>query len=176
MCIKCTLKCWVCNSRNDLGCGDPFDNSSFPISDCDAEFNKRDNLIGIKATIVLDKYCVGKRRYIGLNFFIGNYCDGQEQCFSGVLIISYELSVGEWRWIRSCAFLGEPGIGGDERYCKRRTGTFDIYQEDCLCRGKDGCNAGNSWQPSIGLVGVLTTISSLTILKLMRPFTKLVIL
>lgn len=45
------IKCWVCNSRNDLGCGDPFDNSSFPISDCDAEFNRRENLIGIKATM-----------------------------------------------------------------------------------------------------------------------------
>ncbi|CAL8123598.1 unnamed protein product [Orchesella dallaii] len=137
------IKCWVCNSRNDLGCGDPFDNSSFPISDCDAEYDRRDNLKGIKATM----------------------------CRKIVQKVQ-----GEWRWIRSCAFLGEPGIGGDERYCKRRTGTFDIYQEDCLCRGKDGCNAGNSWQASIGVVGVLTSISLMTILKLLRPFTSLVIL
>jgi len=47
---------------------------------------------------------------------------------------------GIWRYIRSCGFLGEPGIGRDERYCRRRKGTNDIYIEDCLCRGKDGCN------------------------------------
>lgn len=45
------IKCWVCNSFNDLGCGDPFDNSSFPITDCDAELNKRANLQGVKATM-----------------------------------------------------------------------------------------------------------------------------
>jgi len=45
------IKCWVCNSFNDLGCGDPFDNSSFPITDCDAELNKRENLKGVPATM-----------------------------------------------------------------------------------------------------------------------------
>jgi len=101
------IKCWVCNSFNDLGCGDPFDNSSFPITDCEAEYNKRENLRGVKATM----------------------------CRKLVQKIN-----GKWRFIRGCAFLGEPGIGGDERFCRRYVGSYDLYTEDCLCRSKDGCN------------------------------------
>lgn len=41
---------------------------------------------------------------------------------------------GKWRFIRGCAFLGEPGIGGDERFCRRYLGSYDLYTEDCLCR------------------------------------------
>ncbi|XP_062546510.1 uncharacterized protein LOC134212548 [Armigeres subalbatus] len=48
---------------------------------------------------------------------------------------------GEWRYIRSCAFIGEPGIGGDERYCLMRSGTFNIFVEYCTCNSKDGCNS-----------------------------------
>jgi len=51
---------------------------------------------------------------------------------------------GEWRFVRGCAFLGEPGLGGDERYCVRRATGFNIYIEDCLCIGKDGCNGSDS--------------------------------
>ena len=51
---------------------------------------------------------------------------------------------GEWRYIRSCARLGEPGIGGDERYCLQRAGTFNIHVESCTCNSKDGCNSGYS--------------------------------
>ena len=50
---------------------------------------------------------------------------------------------GEWRYIRSCARLGEPGIGGDERYCLQRTGSFNIHVESCTCNSRDGCNSGN---------------------------------
>merc|ERR1711911_285345 len=51
---------------------------------------------------------------------------------------------GEWRYIRSCARLGEPGIGGDERYCLQRAGTFNIHVESCTCNSRDGCNSGIS--------------------------------
>ena len=51
-----------------------------------------------------------------------------------IIFIVVVLVEGQWRYVRSCAFLGEPGIGGDERYCQRRKGTDDIYIEDCLCR------------------------------------------
>merc|ERR1711963_435751 len=49
---------------------------------------------------------------------------------------------GNWRYIRSCAWLGEPGVGRDERYCIHRSGTYNIHVEYCTCRSKDGCNAG----------------------------------
>ncbi|XP_071442635.1 UPAR/Ly6 domain-containing protein crok [Hetaerina americana] len=47
---------------------------------------------------------------------------------------------GEWRYFRSCAYLGEPGIAGDERFCLMRTGTYNIFMEYCTCNSKDGCN------------------------------------
>jgi len=50
---------------------------------------------------------------------------------------------GEWRYIRSCARLGQPGIGGDERYCLQRSGSYNIHVESCLCNSRDGCNSGN---------------------------------
>ncbi|XP_054742752.1 uncharacterized protein LOC129247597 [Anastrepha obliqua] len=50
---------------------------------------------------------------------------------------------GEWRYFRSCAYMGEPGIEGDERYCLMRTGSYNIFMEYCTCNSKDGCNGGN---------------------------------
>ncbi|KAL1464338.1 hypothetical protein WDU94_003994 [Cyamophila willieti] len=50
---------------------------------------------------------------------------------------------GEWRYYRGCAWLGEPGIGGDERYCLMRTGTYNVFMEYCTCISKDGCNTAS---------------------------------
>ncbi|KAL0275175.1 UNVERIFIED_CONTAM: hypothetical protein PYX00_003118 [Menopon gallinae] len=50
---------------------------------------------------------------------------------------------GEWRYFRSCAYLGEPGIQNDERFCLMRTGTYNIFMEYCTCNSKDGCNAAS---------------------------------
>uniref|UniRef100_A0A1B0AAM6 Uncharacterized protein n=1 Tax=Glossina pallidipes TaxID=7398 RepID=A0A1B0AAM6_GLOPL len=47
---------------------------------------------------------------------------------------------GEWRYFRSCAYMGEPGIEGDERFCLMRTGSYNIFMEYCTCNSKDGCN------------------------------------
>lgn len=55
---------------------------------------------------------------------------------------------GEWRYFRSCAYMGEPGIVGDERFCLMRTGTFNIFLEYCQCNSKDGCNSGHLAKPS----------------------------
>ncbi|XP_031627245.1 uncharacterized protein LOC116343364 [Contarinia nasturtii] len=56
---------------------------------------------------------------------------------------------GEWRYFRSCAFMGEPGIVGDERFCLMRTGTFNIFMEYCQCNSKDGCNSAGIISSSI---------------------------
>ncbi|XP_043465696.1 uncharacterized protein LOC122500704 [Leptopilina heterotoma] len=53
---------------------------------------------------------------------------------------------GEWRYFRHCAFLGEPGIEGDERFCLMRTGTYNVFMEYCTCNSKDGCNTATSNQ------------------------------
>jgi len=67
---------------------------------------------------------------------------------------------GQWRYIRSCAFLGEPGVGNDERYCIHRSGTYNIHVEYCTCRKKDGCNTatglGSSWM--VIVIGVVASL------------------
>ncbi|XP_065220271.1 UPAR/Ly6 domain-containing protein crok-like [Planococcus citri] len=50
---------------------------------------------------------------------------------------------GKWRYFRDCAYLGEPGIGGDERYCLMRTGTHNIFVEICTCASRHGCNSAS---------------------------------
>lgn len=60
-----------------------------------------------------------------------------------VLPIFFLTVYGKWRYYRSCAFLGEPGIGGDERYCLMRTGTHNIFTEYCTCNSRDGCNGAS---------------------------------
>merc|ERR1719481_140345 len=100
-----SIKCWECRSDGDPKCADPFDNRSFPITDCAGR--SREHLPGLEATM-----CRKIRQKVN----------------------------GEWRSIRSCAFLGEPGVGSDERYCIHRSGTYNIHVEYCTCRKKDGCN------------------------------------
>lgn len=123
------IKCWNCRSDSDPKCGDPFDNSSFPILDCNSE-PELEHLPGVRPTM-----CRKIR----------------------------QKSQGEWRYFRSCAYMGEPGIEGDERFCLMRTGSYNIFMEYCTCNAKDGCNGGNDLTPnrfvavavSTTLVGVL---------------------
>ncbi|XP_014214431.1 uncharacterized protein LOC106643705 [Copidosoma floridanum] len=108
-----SIKCWKCRSDTDPKCADPFDNTSFPISDC-ANEKSLSHLPDAKSTM-----CRKIRQKVN----------------------------GEWRYFRSCAFMGEPGIGGDERFCLMRTGTYNIFIEYCTCNSKDGCNtaSGQRW-------------------------------
>ncbi|XP_044739538.1 uncharacterized protein LOC123300923 [Chrysoperla carnea] len=108
------IKCWVCRSDADPKCGDPFDNTTVPITDCRQE-KGLDHLPGVKATM-----CRKIRQKVH----------------------------GSWRYFRSCAYMGEPGIGGDERFCLMRTGTYNIFMEYCTCNSKDGCNTGSSFTVS----------------------------
>merc|ERR1712050_287815 len=124
-----SIKCWECRSDGDPKCADPFDNTSFPITDCSHK-KPRDHLPGLESTM-----CRKIRQKVN----------------------------GEWRFIRSCAFLGEPGVGNDERYCIHRSGTYNIHVEYCTCRKKDGCNkvggVGADWRMVISLLilGVIVT-------------------
>ncbi|XP_067622560.1 UPAR/Ly6 domain-containing protein crok [Eurosta solidaginis] len=72
---------------------------------------------------------------------------------------------GEWRYFRSCAYMGEPGIEGDERFCLMRTGSYNIFMEYCTCNSKDGCNGSGllrtnktAYLLSTLLTGVVTWI------------------
>ncbi|XP_053610373.1 UPAR/Ly6 domain-containing protein crok [Plodia interpunctella] len=64
---------------------------------------------------------------------------------------------GVWRYFRGCAYLGEVGIQGDERFCLMRTGTYNIFIEYCTCNSKDGCNSSFSFSPMPILLMLLCT-------------------
>ncbi|XP_072753902.1 UPAR/Ly6 domain-containing protein crok [Anoplolepis gracilipes] len=121
-----SIKCWVCRSDSDQKCGDPFDNTSLPITDCKLE-GDLEHLPGVRPTM-----CRKIRQKVN----------------------------GEWRYFRSCAYMGEPGIAGDERFCLMRTGTYNIFMEYCTCNSKDGCNLASyqygNWL--LLLIGLITTV------------------
>ncbi|XP_021190135.2 uncharacterized protein LOC110376107 [Helicoverpa armigera] len=68
---------------------------------------------------------------------------------------------GEWRYFRDCAYLGEVGIQGDERFCLMRTGTYNIFIEYCTCNSKDGCNGSSALNP----LSLFFVLSASAILK-----------
>ena len=109
-----SIRCWVCRSDSDPKCADPFDNSTLPISDC---------------SIVT----------------LGHLTNGYGRPMRAAMCRKIRQKVhGNWRTIRNCAFLGEPGEGtGNEHHCLIRQGTHDIYMEYCTCNSKDGCNSAS---------------------------------
>ncbi|XP_030759697.1 uncharacterized protein LOC115885073 [Sitophilus oryzae] len=109
------IKCWDCRSDADSKCSDPFDNTTFAITDCDQ----------IKPiSYIYDKYDIRTQK--------STICRKIRQKVNGV-----------WKYFRSCAFLGEVGLKGDERFCLMRTGTYNIFMEYCTCNSKDGCNTSS---------------------------------
>jgi len=68
---------------------------------------------------------------------------------------------GEWRYFRSCAWMGEPGIEGDERFCLMRTGSYNIFLEYCTCNSKDGCNDAGVLNPKFTYVALMTMMTAL---------------
>ncbi|KAH8412539.1 hypothetical protein KR009_002892 [Drosophila setifemur] len=113
------IKCWDCRSDNDPKCGDPFDNSTLAITDCQ-QAPELEHLKGVRPTM-----CRKIRQKVH----------------------------GEWRYFRSCAYMGEPGIEGDERFCLMRTGSYNIFMEYCTCNSKDGCNSAGIHR--LGVMGAL---------------------
>ncbi|XP_014474660.1 PREDICTED: uncharacterized protein LOC106744417 [Dinoponera quadriceps] len=79
---------------------------------------------------------------------------------------------GEWRYFRNCAYMGEPGIGGDERFCLMRTGTYNIFMEYCTCNSKDGCNSASyrygSWL--LLIIAFITSVSLRSIVLTTNDF------
>jgi len=151
-----SIKCWVCRSDSDPKCADPFDNSTVPITDCKQEPDL-EHLPGVRPTMCR------KIRQKGHHYSPVAMCYSWHPlfCFSSfplfllVSLTSYKISYrsfivffftvnGEWRYFRSCAYMGEPGIAGDERFCLMRTGTYNIFMEYCTCNSKDGCNSSVS--------------------------------
>ena len=57
-----SIKCWVCRSDGDPKCADPFDNKSFPITDCKIEKDRK-HLGNLKATMCRKVRQKGKLSY-----------------------------------------------------------------------------------------------------------------
>ena len=67
-----SIKCWVCRSDGDPKCADPFDNKSFPITDCKIEKDRK-HLGNLKATMCRKVRQKGMLAYqIRLNNYIIN--------------------------------------------------------------------------------------------------------
>ncbi|XP_018578082.1 uncharacterized protein LOC108916338 [Anoplophora glabripennis] len=127
-----SIKCWDCRSDVDPKCSDPFDNTTFAITDC-SKATRLETYPLVQATM----------------------CRKMRQKVNGV-----------WKYIRSCAYLGEPGIKGDERFCLMRTGTYNIFMEYCTCNTKDGCNISSHLKSSNVLL--LGSILSFILFKVLR--------
>lgn len=58
-------------------------------------------------------------------------------------VSAYYDGIWDVRYIRQCAMEGE--VGPDEgRWCKERTGTFQVKVKYCHCDNKDGCNTASA--------------------------------
>lgn len=150
------IKCWDCRSDADPKCSDPFDNTTFAITDCKQQ--QLEFLPDAKATMCRKIRQKGKRHSYNL--------------LRMVVYVIYFLVNGVWKYIRSCAYLGEPGIAGDERFCLMRTGTYNIFMEYCTCNSKDGCNGASALTFSslltLTLVFVVRNVRWLCLLLLHR--------
>lgn len=77
------------------------------------------------------------------------FLDINNTCLSFFFPSPISTVYGNWRFIRSCAFLGSPGEGtGNENYCTMRTGTYNVFVETCTCNSKDGCNSAPFSRPT----------------------------
>ncbi|XP_060522654.1 uncharacterized protein LOC132699786 [Cylas formicarius] len=118
------IKCWECRSDADSKCADPFDNTTFAITDCSQ---------AKPINYIFDETDFKTQR--------STMCRKIRQKVNGV-----------WKYFRGCAFLGEIGIKGDERFCLMRTGTYNIFMEYCTCNSKDGCNTSSHVDVSLLLI------------------------
>ncbi|KAL1497957.1 hypothetical protein ABEB36_008835 [Hypothenemus hampei] len=133
------IKCWDCRSDADSKCSDPFDNKTFAYTDCDQ----------VKPiTYIYDKDNYKTQK--------ATMCRKIRQKVNGV-----------WKYFRSCAFLGEIGVQGDERFCLMRTGTYNIFMEYCTCNSKDGCNTSSNLSLSSNVL-FISLLSSYFLVYLLR--------
>jgi len=105
------IKCFSCNSHYDRSCGDPFNNYTTELINCDQE-EHRMNHLPLKDD---------NTRY------------SANICRKTVQIIAEEVRV-----IRSCGWLPNPDSMKD-RDCFTRTGTHQVMVYHCVCAG-DACN------------------------------------
>ncbi|XP_074601771.1 UPAR/Ly6 domain-containing protein crok-like [Brevipalpus obovatus] len=112
-CTGVSIKCWLCNSRTDPKCADPFVNESIPLNDCVNDPHKptTPELANRVATM-----CRKVRQKVDNEWRVIRSC-------------AYLGEVGEGT--------------GNENVCRYTRGSYNIFIETCTCNSKDGCNFAN---------------------------------
>jgi hypothetical protein len=117
------IKCWECNSAFDKRCGDPFQNMTSELVDCDQRTPEMEHL-------PLDK--------------------NGEKYQANICRKTYQSIREEVRVIRSCGWLPNKAQFAD-RTCYTKTGTFQVMVFHCVCH-EDGCNSGSYIALSLSLL------------------------
>lgn len=105
------IKCWECNSAYDKRCGDPFNNYTSELVDCDQKQSDLSHLPLNNGTPYTATIC---RKTV-------------------------QTVRADVRVIRSCGWIpNPPNLEG--RDCYTRTGTNQVMVYHCACK-EDGCNA-----------------------------------
>lgn len=138
------LKCFQCNSKLDPRCGEPFNNYTIALVDCDQQ---RENDIPHLDDKELNLY----NRELDEEFNPIKDDDKTDKkpkslCRKTMQTINDELSV-----VRGCGWVKNFGSLRN-RKCFSRTGTHQIQMYHCVCEGKDGCNGADQSTFSFALL------------------------
>lgn len=126
------IKCYKCNSFYDKRCGDPFDNYTSEVVDCQQEDHRMSHL-------PLNEE--GKPYEANI-------------CRKTVQIVNEETRV-----IRSCGWLPNDDNMKD-RDCFTRTGTHQVMVYHCVCKG-DKCNGAEQTSTILPLVLTMALLPQL---------------
>jgi len=137
------IKCWECNSQYDMRCGEPFDNYTVALVDCDQRRDKVDH-IDNEMLVKYNEYTVDEQAVENFDAKKASVCRKTTQI------------VGEnTRVIRGCGWIRNTGYLSD-RKCFMRTGTHQVLVYHCSCKS-DGCNpASRPAALSTSIIALLT--------------------
>lgn len=138
------IKCYECNSKLDPRCGEPFNNFTIALVDCEQQ---RKNDIPH-----LDDHELGmfNRKVDAEGQYVEEVVDKDEKpksfCRKTLQTINDVRSV-----VRGCGWVKNFGTLRN-RKCFSRTGTHQIQMYHCVCEGQDGCNGAEQSTFSFALL------------------------
>lgn len=137
------LKCYQCNSKLDPRCGEPFNNYTIALVDCDQQRENDIPHLNDKELGILNRELDEEGNPV-------KDADKDQKptslCRKTMQTINDELSV-----VRGCGWVKNFG-NLRNRKCFSRTGTHQIQMYHCVCQGKDGCNGAEQSTFSFALL------------------------